>query len=208
MKGLWNGSEDASLFHLCFSAGKIFISEHFKHGLNMTGTRRCAYWFLLSTAICFSFSSLQEIEYITVLLRPKGSLGWWGFMCEMRPAKLSAKSFKSNWPSARIWFLGARWIDCADPTLAGLAVWAAALERKPKPGKPHPLGEPLHHSPLPEPSPAREGCDLWGGVQTPPQWAHAACGPAHTWACAGQSTVCLLWVSVGMDWATQGVSRV
>lgn len=45
----------------------------------------------------------------------------------------------------------------------------------------------MHHSPLPEPSPAREGCDLRGGVQAPPQRAHAARGAAHPRACAGQS---------------------
>lgn len=120
-----------------------------------------------------------------------------GALCEMRPGKLSAQSFRSSWPSAHIWFLGAWWINCADPTVAGLAVWAASLERKPKSGKPHPLGEPLHHSPLPEPSPAREGCDLRGRVQTSSQWAYAACCPAHSWACAGQSANFLLRVSAG-----------
>lgn len=127
----------------------------------------------------------------------------WGFMCEMRPAKLPAQNFKSSWP-AYIWFLGAWWIDYADSTIAGLAVWTAALERKPKPGKPHPLGEPLHHSPLPEPSPAREGCDLWGGVQTPPQWAYAARGPAHARACAGQSTSVSSGWLCGRTGVTQG----
>lgn len=130
-----------------------------------------------------------------------------GFMCEMRPAKLSAQSLKCSWPSAHTWFLSARWIDCADPTVAGLAVWAAALERKPKPRKPHPLGEPVHHSPLPEPAPAWEGCDLWGGVQTPPQRAHAARGAAHARARAGQSTVCLLRVSVWEGWGNTGGFR-
>lgn len=45
------------------------------------GTRR---WFLLSTfaiSTVFSFSNLQEIEYITDLLQPKGRLGWWGGLC-------------------------------------------------------------------------------------------------------------------------------
>lgn len=89
MKGLWNRSEDAFLFHLCFSVGKIFLSEHFEHDANMMGTR---HWFLLSTAACFSFSNLQEIESITDFLRPKGRMGWWGFMHEMRPAKLQHRA--------------------------------------------------------------------------------------------------------------------
>lgn len=76
--------------------------------------------------------------------------------------------------------------------IAGLAVRTASLERKPKSGKPHALGEPLHHPPLPEPSPAREGRDLRGGVQASPQRAHAARRPAHSRARAGQSAKFLL----------------
>jgi hypothetical protein len=38
-----------------------------------------------------------------------------------------------------------------------------------------------------EPSPAREGRDLWGRITASPQWTHAACGPAPTWASAGSS---------------------
>lgn len=68
----------------------------------------------------------------------------------------------------------------------GLVVRTAPLEGEPQPREPHALGEPLYHPPLPEPSPAREGCDLWGRVETSPQWAHAARGPAPPWASAGQ----------------------
>lgn len=202
MTGLWNGSEDASVCHLSFSVGKIFISfisDHFEYdgGKTLVFAEHCC---------LFQFLQLAWNRIYHGFVETKRQLGVVGFMCEMRPAKLSAQSFKSSWPSAHIWFLGARWIDCTDPTVAGLAVWAAALERKPQPGKPHPLGEPVHHSPLPEPSPARKGCDLWGGVQTPPQRAYAARGPAHTWACAGQSASsgCVY----GRAGVTKGLSRV
>ena len=64
-------------------------------------------------------------------------------------------------------------------------MWTAPLEGEPQPRKPHPLGEPLYHPSLPEPSPTREGCDLWGGIEAPSQRAHAARGPASPWASAG-----------------------
>lgn len=69
------------------------MSERFEYTVSM---KRMRHWFLLSTTACFCFSNLQEIEYITDLSRPNGSLRCWGFMCEMRPAKLPAQTFKSS----------------------------------------------------------------------------------------------------------------
>lgn len=48
---------------------------------------------------------------------------------------------------------------------AGLAVRAAALEGGPQPREPHPVGEPVHDPPLPQPVPGRTGRHLRAGEQ-------------------------------------------